>query len=131
MTKLTWNDVFDAGKVLWLRGENHAFETARVAGYKFICWHDKVYYSDGIKFELGLTRNDLNKVRYTREEVLSYKKEAYNTGLHDAAVLMDSYGDQCAGGDGQAIVPSGPSKGQKYGAAWYNAANGIRKLIVE
>ena len=74
---------------------------------------------------------DSGLLEFTQEQIDRIKKEAYNTGLHDAATLVDNYGDQCEGGSGREIIPSGPSKGQPYGASFYNTANAIRKLMVE
>lgn len=43
------------------------------------------------------------------------------------AQVCDSWGDQCAGGSGGEIIPSGPSQGQRYGEGYYNLATSIRK----
>lgn len=42
--------------------------------------------------------------------------------------LVESWGDMCAGGAGQERVASGPAAGQRYGEAYYNLADAIRKL---
>ena len=62
--------------------------------------------------------------RYVATEFQRIKDEA----LEEAAKECESWGDQCCGGSGQEICPSGPSKGQKYGQAYYNLAAKIRAL---
>jgi hypothetical protein len=46
-------------------------------------------------------------------------------GIAAAYEKTQSWGDQCAGGSGGEIVPSGPSKGQRYGEGYYNLAESI------
>lgn len=52
----------------------------------------------------------------------------WNSAIRAAADVATSWGDQCAGGSGREIIPSGPSKGQMYGQAYYNLAASILKL---
>jgi hypothetical protein len=50
-------------------------------------------------------------------------------GLEQAAWKCESWARESAGGSGEEIVPSGPNKGQRYGEAYFNLADSIRKIV--
>jgi hypothetical protein len=52
----------------------------------------------------------------------------FAAGVAAAYSKAQSWGDECAGGSGGEIIPSGPSKGQRYGEGYYNLAESILKI---
>lgn len=66
----------------------------------------------------------------SKEDDLNYIS-GFKDGLEAAARHAKEWGDVCAGGSGEEIIPSGPSKGQRYGEGYYNLATSIRKIRVK
>ena len=62
-----------------------------------------------------------------KQKINELMEKSWFRGMTNAARIVESWGDECAGGSGGEIVPSGPTKGQRYGEGYYNLSKAILK----